>query len=49
MKEIYFTMPNLDLGICFISVSARIDFSVIIFLKNRIPKMFKKEQKAVYQ
>ena len=40
LKEICYTILNLDLSICFISVSARIDFN-----ENRIPEMLKKELK----
>ena len=48
ITEIYFTMPNLDLSICFISVSVRIDF-LFKFPEKRTPELFKKELKMVYQ
>ena len=48
MKEIGYTMLNLDLSTCFISSSAGIDLLyIIIFLINRITEMFKKEPKRL--
>ena len=48
LKEICYTMLNLD-GVFVSFLKLHVFISIIIFLKNRIPEMLKKELKVVYQ